>query len=355
MGRIEPKGRFSIVSSLRFAVIGTGAIARAYEAAFASMRGAEIVAVCDVDLSAAQAYAQRIGCPSYSSVRSLLDRSRIDAAVVCTPPATHEAVACELLQAGVHVLCEKPLAVNASQARRMLGVASANGVILTMASKFRFASDVRKAREIVMEGEIGDLVFVENAFTAFVDMSERWNSNAAVSGGGVLIDNGTHAVDILRYFLGNLRDVQIVEGRRMQGLSVEDTVRLFVHNDQDVIGSSDLSWSIDKELETFVRLYGSEGTVLVGWKESKFRRRGESDWRTFGNGYDKIQAFRDQLLNFCEAIQGRANLVVSPVDALASVEVIQAAYAALEYARWERIGSHLDDIAVVPLRRAQAS
>jgi predicted dehydrogenase len=332
------------VSVLRFAIVGTGAIARAYESAFDSLRGAKIVAACDSEPKAAQSYAQRVGCAPYFSVPELLDRAEFDAAVVCTPPVTHEAVASQLLQRGKHVLCEKPLAVNAPQARRMLEVAINHGAILTMASKFRYAWDVRKAREIVMEGVIGDLVLVENAFTSRVDMRSRWNSDAAISGGGVLIDNGTHAVDILRYFLGNLRDVQIVEGKRMQGLSVEDTVRLFVHNDEDVMGSADLSWSIDKELETFVRLYGSDGTILVGWKESRFRRRGEAEWHTFGRGYDKIQAFRDQLENFCDAIDGTARLLITPRDALASVEVIAAAYSALDCARWERIGSQLEEL-----------
>ena len=149
-------------------------------------------------------------------------------------------------------------------------------------------------------------MFAESAFTSHVDMSKRWNSNAAISGGGVLIDNGTHSVDILRYFLGNLRDIQIIEGRRMQGLPVEDTVRLFVHNDEGVMGSADLSWSIDKELETYLRLYGSNGTILVGWKESKYRRHGEPEWHTFGTGYDKIQAFRDQIENFCGAVAATA-------------------------------------------------
>ena len=190
-------------------------------------------------------------------------------------------------------------------------------------------------------------------FTSHVDMSKRWNSNAAISGGGVLIDNGTHSVDILRYFLGNLRDIQIVEGRRMQGLPVEDTVRLFVHNDEGVMGSADLSWSIDKELETYLRLYGSSGTILVGWKESKYRRHGEPEWHTFGTGYDKIQAFRDQIENFCDAVRGDGNLVVTPRDALASVEVIQAAYAALDNARWERIGSQFEDLDLAPRFAAQ--
>jgi predicted dehydrogenase len=336
-------------SPLRFAIVGAGAIARAYEAAFRTLEDAEITAVCDVRAIAAQEYGLRMGCEAYSSIEDLLVQAEFDAAVVCTPPASHEAITCLLLEGGKHVLCEKPLATNVTSARHMLDTARRSGTKLTMASKFRYVADVRSAKELVCAGAIGELVFVESAFTSRVDMRERWNSNAAVSGGGVLIDNGTHAVDILRYFLGNLRDVQIVEGRRLQDLAVEDTVRLFVHNDEGVMGASDLSWSIDKELETFLRIYGSEGTILVGWKESKYRRRGETVWLQLGTGYDKIQAFRDQLRNFCDAIAGTDELLITPRDALASVEVIQAAYAALECARWERIESRIEEFEIPPL------
>jgi predicted dehydrogenase len=135
----------------------------------------------------------------------------------------------------------------------------------------------------------------------------------------------------------------------MQGLAVEDTVRLFVHNDEGVMGAADLSWSINKELETYLRVYGSAGTILVGWKESRFRRHGEAEWQTFGRGYDKIQAFQAQLENFSAAIRGRAPLLVTPQDGLASVQVVQAAYAALECARWERVGSQLEELELVPL------
>ena len=338
--------------TIDFAIIGTGAIARAYETAFKTTAAARITAVCDVREDAAAQYGDRVGCAAYTSLDDLLSRGAFDAAVVCTPPASHENVSCRLLRAGKHVLCEKPLATSADAARRMLATARQTGMMLTMASKFRYVGDVRRALRLVQDGSIGDLVFVENAFTSRVDMQNRWNSDATVSGGGVLIDNGTHAVDILRYFLGNLHDIQIVEGRRMQGLAVEDTVRLFVHNDSGVMGASDLSWSIDKELETFIRVYGSDGTILIGWSESKFRRRGEPEWHVFGAGYDKVQAFRDQIENFCGAIAGTEELVITPRDALASVEVIQAAYTALQNARWQRIETQMSEFDITPLESA---
>jgi predicted dehydrogenase len=330
---------------LRFALVGTGAVATAYEAAFEGLPEAEIVAVCDVRREEATSFAKRLRCAAYTSAASLARHNHIDAAIICTPPATHESVAKTLLGHGIHVLCEKPLSTTVASAYRMLEAARAGHVLLTMASKFRYAEDVRKARSLVRAGGIGEMVFVENAFTSRINMMRRWNSNSAISGGGVLIDNGTHAVDILRFFLGKLRDIQVIEGRRIQGLAVEDTVRVFVRNDDGVMGTSDLSWSIDKELETFLRIYGSDGTILVGWKESKYRRRDDPQWHVFGSGYNKVQAFRSQLENFCEAIEGKAELVITPRDALASVEVISAAYAALERSRWQDIASRIEDAA----------
>lgn len=337
-----------MATPVRFALVGSGAVASAYEAAFRTTGMAKIVAVCDVRSSVAQASAHRIGCVAFASLESLLRHGDFEAAVVCTPPATHEAITCTLLQNRKHVLCEKPLATSVGAARRMLAASRESGALLTMASKFRYATDVRMARALVRADAIGELVFVENAFTTRVDMRNRWNSDISMSGGGVLIDNGTHAVDILRFFLGNLRDVHVVEGRRLQGLPVEDTVRVFVRNDDGVMGASDLSWSIDKELETYLRIYGSNGTILVGWKESKFRQSGQ-EWRVFGRGYDKVQAFTDQLENFCAAIGCRASLLITPTDALASVEVIRAAYAALEFARWESVAAHVDELDIPPL------
>ena len=151
---------------------------------------------------------------------------------------------------------------------------------------------------------------------------------------GCLIDNGTHSVDLMRYFIGPLAEVQVVEGKRVQGLAVEDTVRIFVRSISGIMGTIDLSWSINKELDSYINIYGSQGTVFVGWKESKYRQSSSRDWIVFGNGYDKIQAFRNQIKNFCKSIVGEETLLINAEDALASVEVIEASYAALRRNRW---------------------
>lgn len=321
-------------SKVRFGLIGAGGIAQAYAQAFETSTTAQLVAVADVRTEAAKAMAEKAKCQSFDSYQSMLEGAQLDAVIVCTPPSTHPEICVHLLERKIHVLCEKPMSITAKSAREMKAAADEHGVILTMASKFRFAEDVVKAKSIVASGILGDIVLFENAFTARVDMSTRWNSNAAISGGGVLIDNGTHSVDIMRYFLGPIAEVQVVEGRRIQGLSVEDTVRIFVKSMSGVVGNIDLSWSINKELDYYIRIYGSQGTISVGWKESKYRQATSQDWIVFGNGYNKVQSFRSQIDNFAKAIRNQESLVITAEDGVASVEVIEAAYAALKQNNW---------------------
>lgn len=327
---------------LNFGLIGAGGIAQAYAQAFEDCELARIVAVADVREDAAVALAEELHCKSFNSHESLAEHARLDAVIVCTPPSTHPEISQRFLERQVHVLCEKPLSIDARSARQMMDTAKRHNVTLTMASKFRYVEDVVRAKAIVTSGILGDIILFENAFTSHVDMASRWNSNAAISGGGVLIDNGTHSVDLMRYFLGPLADVQVVEGKRSQGLDVEETVRIFVRSTNGVIGSIDLSWSINKELDHYLSIYGSNGTVLVGWKESKYRQSSSKDWVVFGRGYDKLQAFRNQIDNFCKALRGDEPLRITAEDALASVEVIEAAYAALGLSRWTAVACDAD-------------
>lgn len=322
---------------INFGMVGAGHIAQAYAQAFEGCESAQLVAVADVRAEAARALAEGFGCRGYGTCEAMAESEALDAVVVCTPPATHPEVCHYFLDRRVHVLCEKPFSIDAESARAMAAAAQQAGVCLTMASKFRYVEDVARAKSIVESGILGQIVLFENAFTARVDMSSRWNSNPQISGGGVLIDNGTHAVDLMRYFLGPLVEVRVVEGKRIQGLPVEETVRIHAHSASGVLGSIDLSWSIDKAQDSYIDIYGSEGTVSVGWKESRYRQTSSRNWAVFGKGYDKVQAFRRQVDNFARAIRGEEELRITAEDALASVEAIQAAYTALAQNQWTPI------------------
>jgi predicted dehydrogenase len=112
-------------------------------------------------------------------------------------------------------------------------------------------------------------------------------------------------------------------------MPVEDTVHLRARSATGVLASIDLSWSLTKSLEDYVLLHGTNGTLRVGWRESKYRTASSTDWVVFGNGYDKLDALRSEVENFCRALRGLEPLRITAEEALASARVIDAAYASL--------------------------
>ncbi|MCP4003139.1 MAG: Gfo/Idh/MocA family oxidoreductase [bacterium] len=322
-----------MTSPLRLGIIGAGAIANTHMDAIGSSERVDCVGIADTDLEAAQKLS-RDACPSYATHRALIDAGECEAAIVCTPPSSHQEIATDLLESGISVLCEKPLAPCVDQAREMIDLARRKSVLFTMASKFRFVEDIVSAREFLEQGRIGEVILFENVFTGYVDMRQRWNSRPELSGGGVLIDNGTHSVDIMRYFLGPIAEVHALEGKRAQGLDVEDTVRLFVRSVDGVVGNIDLSWSLSKSTPYFIEIYGSKGSIHIGWQGSILRTADDGEALEFGSGYRKVDAFRAQLENLADAHQGESELRIGPEDALASVFVVEAAYRSMREDHW---------------------
>jgi len=321
----------------KFVLIGAGGISKAYAQAFADGLPFELAGVADIRIGSAEEVAAIVGAQAFDDIETMCVELQPTAAIVCTPPNTHAAICIELMNLGIHVLCVKPLAVTSRDASRMISAAENNDVTFTMGSKFRFVEDVQEARRIIESGKLGEIVLFENTFAGFCDMSTRWNSQPAISGGGVLIANGTHSIDIMRFLLGSVTELQVVEGRRIQNLEVEDTARLFVRNQAGAMGSIDLSWSMNKVQPHFISIYGSKGTLLVGWQESKYQLAGDSEWTVFGNGYDKIGAFSNQLKNFAAAINGEEELIITAEDALASVMTMETAYEALRTNEWHTV------------------
>jgi predicted dehydrogenase len=319
---------------LRFGLIGAGAIAQSYVALFHKLRGARVVGVADPQADRARTVAEALDCRAFGSHDELMGEVDCDAAVICTPPATHAEVGLDLVERGIPVLCEKPLTLDLASARKLVDAAGNAGVPLTMAAKFRYVDDAARAKSIVDSGDLGEVVLFDNIFASHTPMAGRWNADPAVSGGGVLMDHGTHSVDIARYFLGSIADVMAVAPRRVQEVPVEDTAQMFIRSVDGVCGTIDLSWSIDMQADRYISIYGSEGTVNVGWRESKWRPASGANWIKFGNGYNKIQAMSAQVDNFCGAVQGREELLITAEEAVASVAVIEAAYASLDTNAW---------------------
>ena len=332
-----------VAERLRIAVVGCGRIAQAHLAAIASIGEVRLSAVVDVREPAAKAVAEQYRCDAIADYEDPRVAAAADAVVICTPPQTHAEIARHFLERGVHVMVEKPITIRSADAQALARLAQEKQRVLMMASKFRYVPDVMKTKALVESGALGKIVLYENAFCSKVAMGERWNAQPDVAGGGVLIDNGCHSADIARYLLGPITHVHAHKGIAAQQLLVEDTVRFEFRTGGGTIGTVDLSWSLNKESDVYLALYGTQGTLFVGWKESRYRQDGSSVWVPFGSGYDKVAAFRGQIENFAATIAKRDAPLITVQDALASVEVIEAAYESMRRDSCVKVGGTRND------------
>jgi predicted dehydrogenase len=316
-------------------LVGCGGIAQAYLQALAHTEELDCVAAVDPDPGAQERFRMQQGKPAYASVPAALAAApQARAALVLAPPDQHETLSVALLTAGLHVLCEKPLAPTLAAAQRMLATARAAGRLLMLGSKFRYTADVLAARQLLDAGFCGELVLYENVFCSHVAMARRWHADPARSGGGVLIDNGCHSVDLARYLLGPIRRIQASFGRPAQHLAVEDTARVLFESHCGALGLIDLSWSVHQETPSYVRLHGSRGTIEIGWRESRCKQVTDTTWQVIGRGYDKVAAFAAQLQNFAGVILRQETPRLDADDALAAVEAIETAYRSQREERW---------------------
>ena len=324
---------------LRLALVGAGAIGTAYAEAAEHVEEVSLDYVVDIRQDVVGSLAESVAATSVSDAGALACSGQVDLALVCTPPNTHEELCTAFLEAGVPVLCEKPLAPDSRSARRVLAVAARTGTPLTMASKFRFVSDVIQARQLIHDGVLGDIVRAEVAFASRVDMSGRWNADPAIAGGGVIIDNGTHAVDIVRYVLGPIDSVLATTEHAIRDLRVEDTAAMLLRTSAGHIGSVDLSWSLDRLTQRYLAIFGTEGSLEVNWSGSRLRLAAAQSDVVFGEGYTKISALAANLRNVAGAVRGTCEFVVTPADAIASVAVVEAAYESVQTACWQIVRS----------------
>jgi len=317
---------------MQVGIIGLGRAGRVHLDAWQAVEGATVTAVCDPS-PAVRRWARAAGIAAYAHPLDMLGRAVLDAVSIASPPVHHAPIAIACLERGLDVLCEKPLAINGRAALRMVQVATRHQRNLLLATKFRHVPDLAAAREMVAGGEIGEPVAFEIDFSSMVDMSGRWNARRALSGGGVIIDNGCHAFDIVTYLFGTVSRVQATRLKPVQNIGVEDSATVLVAAGRGLVGRIDLSWSLQTGRETYVTIYGSRGTIEVGWRGSRLKVAGKPP-REIGPGYDKNVAHRLMMEAFMGVVAGERQPWISPGEGLRTVAAVEAAYQSLRSGGW---------------------
>lgn len=200
------------MNSTGAAIIGCGAIAPLHARAIASIEGARLVAVVDVDPVQAKQSAQDYGCEGLTDYRQLLERKDIDVVHLCTPHHLHAEMAVELLKAGKHVLTEKPMALDVPSARQMQAAAETAEGQLGVVFQNRYNEPSVRIKETIESGSLGKLLCMKGVVTWTRDADyytgSSWRGRWATEGGGVLINQTIHTLDLLQWFGGGIASVK---------------------------------------------------------------------------------------------------------------------------------------------------
>jgi predicted dehydrogenase len=257
------------MADVRFGLIGCGDISEKRVApALREGRGSTLVAVARAQAARAAEFAARHGARyAHADWRELVRNPEVDAVYVASPVRFHAEQAIAAAEAGKHVLCEKPMALNADECERMIAAARGNGVHLGVAYYRHHYPAVRRMSAILASGEIGRAVLAEaQAFEMFdvpPDHPRAWFLTKAAAGGGPMFDFGCHRIEVLLDLLGPVSEVQgFLSNIRFQAREVEDTAVAHLVFASGARGVLTVSHAARESRDTFA-LFGTEGSIHV--------------------------------------------------------------------------------------------
>lgn len=217
------------MAKLRYAVVGAGGIGRHHAEVASRLEEYELVAVADVVEERARELASRFNARAYTNYLEMLEREQLDVISVCTPHPTHAEISIEAMKQGVNVLTEKPMAATVNQCIAMIREARKRGVKLGVVFQNRFEPRLRKAKKMIEAGELGDVYRALLRYVTYRDMayflSGAWRGKWATEGGGVLINQAVHYIDLFLWLLGKRpKEVFAYAATAGHDIEVEDLV-----------------------------------------------------------------------------------------------------------------------------------
>ncbi|MFD2368636.1 Gfo/Idh/MocA family protein [Brevibacillus sp. GCM10020057] len=338
----------------KIGIIGAGGISEAHLEAIKEELRAEVVAIADVAVEMAANRAARHGIPQvFGDFRELLAQPQIDAVVICVPNYLHADTAMQALAAGKHTLCEKPMAMNVPQAEAMIEAAKQAGKVLMIAQNNRFRSEAQYVKGLLDQGKLGQIYHVKTGWVRRNGIPGwgSWFTQKELAGGGPLIDIGVHMLDLALWLVGHPKPVSVLGqtyaqfGPRKKGLSewgrrdengtfdVEDMAVAMITFENGMTLTLDASWAshIEKE-NVFLHLYGQEGGTSLNLMEDTLTLY--QDWQG-SPATTKIEPRREKervklFQNFVDSLEGTAEPLCTPEQALYINRLIEAIYASAQ-------------------------
>ncbi len=320
--------------AIRIGVVGVGAIAQiAHIPVLSKMRGAQLVALCDNDRPKARSLADRFGVPDvFTDIEDLLEFDELDAVIISTPSHLHEPHVLSALQAGVHVLCERPLALTSRGVERLLGAAQRAERKVAAALNHRFRSDVQALDRFLRGGELGRLTGVRAGHYQVKKSLEGWRHRRAEAGGGAFFEYGLPLLDLALWLADFPEPVRVsAQMERARGASaVEDSMFVYLECAQGMSLAFDVTWSyIGDEDRWWFEVLASRGNARLAplrvVKEINGKPMDVSPGGAAARESAFIQSYRAELAHFVAVLREEAVYEV-PTEQVTVHRVAEAIY-----------------------------
>ncbi len=329
------------MQKIRWGLIGCGVIAPAHAGAVMRSECAELTAVADADATRGAARAEEYGVPFYSDYREMVRSGKVDAVSICTPSGLHAEMTIAASEAGVHVLCEKPMAITKQQMDAMMEACERAGTKLSVVFQRRTYAGARAAREAVRDGRLGRMV-LGNAYLKYYRApayygSAGWRATWELDGGGALMNQGIHGIDLLLWIMGDVESVYAKAEAKSHQIEVEDTCVALLTFANGAYGAIEGATSCNPGEPTSVQLYGDKGTIhleenhISKWAVADSRDTRAENEPSLCRTSDPEDGLEPRghsahVNDLCEAIREDRDPAITPESARKSVELILAIY-----------------------------
>lgn len=244
---------------MRFGLIGAGAIGKIRARALACLPQCKLVAISDLD--EAQATVINSTAKYYKEAEDLIKASNVDAVIISTPPPLHLSLTLAAAAERKHVLVEKPMAPTPNECEQMILAARDAGTLLAVGYNHRYFTALKTVRDVIQSGQLGTLSHLR-AYTGHSGLSEfkaKWMFDKTVMGGGAMMDNGTHLIDLVRYIGGDITEVSGIATDKIWKLDVEDEAIALLRTSGGATATIEASWHEWRGYRFHIEAYGDRG------------------------------------------------------------------------------------------------
>ena len=338
---------------VRFAVVGAGMIGELHSRVISQMEGVELAYICDIAMDRAKALTDKYGGEPTADLDGMLRGEGVDAASICTASGDHAKFGIRAAEAGKHVLVEKPIDIHLDSADALIAAARKAGVKLGVIFQLRFLDASREVKKALDEGVLGNLVMADCYMKFYRPQSyygsSIWKGTKALDGGGALMNQGVHGLDLLLHLAGDVAAVQAYSGiLAHEDIEVEDTLVAAVKYANGALGVVQATTSIHPDFQQRIELHGTEGTIILEGTEETWIKH----WETFKDGKREVEevevdhdagaaavleaggeGHRRQIADFVQAIREDREPAVNGEEGRRSLAAVRAIYDAAESGR----------------------